>query len=163
MTHQVKFAEDYLDFDETEAQAEADSAMPMLCDQCGELYQDCPCQAEPSPRDRALKIVTLLKEARLDLAGATREMAQAARDMEVMKAIAETKLIHNGGGEKALGSNQAARERVLIAGIQTDPPYLAALECYEEVADTREALKIEVKGYEEQLKVLLAFADSGQT
>ena len=31
MTHPMKFAEDYLEFDETEAQAEADSGLPQVC------------------------------------------------------------------------------------------------------------------------------------
>lgn len=38
----MMFAEDYLDFDHQEAQAEAVSGLPQICD-CGELVQDCDC------------------------------------------------------------------------------------------------------------------------
>jgi hypothetical protein len=41
----MMFAEDYLEFNETEAQAEADSGLPSLC-KCGELSQDCDCDKE---------------------------------------------------------------------------------------------------------------------
>jgi hypothetical protein len=40
----MMFAEDYLEFNETEAQAEADSGLPQLC-KCDELSQDCDCES----------------------------------------------------------------------------------------------------------------------
>lgn len=109
-------------------------------------------------KNRALEIIDLLRQARLDYGELTLNLAEAERGLTVAKAQAESDAIIAAGDEKALGANQAARDRALVLALQDDPGYAAALQYHREAMETRLTVQAEIKAYEDELKVILAFA-----
>lgn len=112
----------------------------------------------PNPKERALEIVSELRQARVVLSQATLALGLADGKLTLVKAQAESRVIESLGDEKALGSNQTARERSLALAIADDLDLQEAQADYKLAYFHKADTAAQVKALEEELKVLLAFA-----
>jgi tryptophan 2,3-dioxygenase len=111
-----------------------------------------------TPQQRALEIIVNLRSARLDYAHAVLAQAEAENKLALVKAQAEDRVIAMAGAEKALGANQAARERTLTLATASDEDLQDAKIDYQLAYLHRQYMAAMVKALEEELRVLLAFA-----
>lgn len=112
-----------------------------------------------TPQERGLEIIGHLRQARMALAQAALALAEADGKVTLTQAQAEARVIDSvGGDEKALGSNQAARERALSLATAEDEDLQAARTDFKLAYFHKHDQAALVKALEEELKVLLAFA-----
>lgn len=112
-----------------------------------------------TPKERALEIVSELRQARVVLSQVALALGLADGKLTLTQAQAESRVIESlGGDEKALGSNQAARERSLALAVADDQYLREAQDDYKLAYFHKADMAAQVKSLEEELKVLLAFA-----
>ena len=114
-----------------------------------------------TPQERALEIVVQLKTARLTYASVVVALADCERLHKLQIARAEARVIELAGDEKNLGSNQAARDRALLIGIQADEGYQMGLAALLGAETAKAEAWAEMEALRDELKVLLAFAREG--
>lgn len=86
----------------------------------------------------------MMRGLRMSLAEARIALRSANDDMAVTKALAESRVIEEVGGEKALGANAEARERALTLALAQSASYQAGLQRLREMEARVERLQAEV-------------------
>lgn len=109
------------------------------------------------PMTKAMQIIDQLKDKRLVYARAVLSLAEAERRLALVIANIEMDAIRRVGGEKALGSNQAARDRELLFVVESAKDYTYALDERSMAYLAKAEASAKVKALEEELKVILAF------
>jgi len=111
----------------------------------------------------AFRVAASLTEARAGLATAAGELAKANYSLAYFRAMRETAAIEAAGGEKALGSNKASRERALTVALAEDPDFQAERDYHAECDLELRMAEVDVQAQKDQLNILLACLDAGIT
>ena len=99
--------------------------------------------------------------ARIALGRAIIDEEEKRRLLVVAKARAEAKVIESAGGERALGSNQAARDRALTLSVAQDKDYKRALEAYVKAQEERHLAEARLEAERIKAKALLYLLQVG--
>jgi len=110
----------------------------------------------------AFQVAASLTEARAGLATAAGELAKANYSLAYFRAMHETAAFET-AGEKALGSNEAARARALTIALAEDPNYQAERDYHTECELDLRMAEVDVQAQKDQLNILLACLDAGIT
>ena len=114
-----------------------------------------------TPQERALEITKLIRSARLGYAEAGLILATTEHDLTFARAVAEATVIDQAGGPKALGGNQADRDRELTLGLEVNEDYQKALKARNAAELGKAMAQANLEALQNELKVLLAFAREG--
>ncbi len=95
--------------------------------------------------EQTAEAIRLVLDARIQLARLTVQEAAAKRSLDLARACAEVRAIEAAGGEKALGSNQAARDRAFALALAEDEEYRGFLDAYVRAQLTRYAAEAQLE------------------
>ena len=103
---------------------------------------------------KAMQAIEKAHRTRLRFASASMVLADAERFLKLQEALAQQRAIEAAGGEKALGTNQAARDRALRIALAEDEGYRQAQELYRSAYLEARKAEADMLAEVERLKVL---------
>lgn len=105
----------------------------------------------------ALQVVKELRAARETWVQAVMHEAKLKRAEVVTRAGVERCVIEGTeGGEKAIGSNEAARTRAFTLALDVDASYQAVIKCHDDACETAMLAEANVRSLQDELGVLRA-------
>ncbi len=109
---------------------------------------------------RTAEAIRLVLDARLQLARLTVQEAAAKRSLDLARARAEVRAIEKAGGEKALGPNQAARDRAFVLALAEDEEYRGFLDAYIQAQLARHAAEAQLEAARLYARALIGQGDN---